>query len=137
MASFGEWLRTHRKEKGWTQEELAAASGISPSYISTIERSQPHTITGGKIRPEREKVLALARAVGGDQVVALLLCGYSATLPPDEAGESFEIDENVRISMMHGKSLSKREREIVEQNLALAYKLAKQQIEREAQEAAK
>lgn len=126
MASFGEWLRKYRKEKGLTQDELASASGVSPSYISTIERDQPHTITGGKIRPEREKVLALAKAVGGDPVVALLLCGYSATLPPNDTPESFDIAENVRVSMLHGKTLSKTERERFEAAFKTAYEMAKQ-----------
>ena len=35
---FGKRLSTLRRARGWTQEELAAESGISQRYISDVER---------------------------------------------------------------------------------------------------
>jgi transcriptional regulator with XRE-family HTH domain len=35
---FGENVRTARKAKGWTQEELAHESGLAPVQVSRIER---------------------------------------------------------------------------------------------------
>lgn len=37
--SIGEQVRTFRRQKGWTQEELAEASDVEPSNISHIERA--------------------------------------------------------------------------------------------------
>lgn len=31
-------MRTLRQERGWTQEDLADASGLQPTYISDLER---------------------------------------------------------------------------------------------------
>lgn len=35
---FGENVRAARKAKGWTQEELAHESGLTPVQVSRIER---------------------------------------------------------------------------------------------------
>jgi transcriptional regulator with XRE-family HTH domain len=35
---FGENVRAARKEKGWTQEDLAHSSGLAPVQVSRIER---------------------------------------------------------------------------------------------------
>lgn len=37
--SIGERIRSIRKQKKWTQEELAEVSGVEPSNISHIERA--------------------------------------------------------------------------------------------------
>ncbi len=37
---FGRRLRTLRKEKGWTQVQMADALGIDRSYISDMERGK-------------------------------------------------------------------------------------------------
>jgi transcriptional regulator with XRE-family HTH domain len=37
---IGLTIREYRLEKGWTQEALASASGLHPSYIGGIERGQ-------------------------------------------------------------------------------------------------
>ena len=92
---FGAWVKSHRKMLGLTQTEIAHKAGVSPSYISTIERQQPHTVTGIPVKPEREKVLAIAKAVGGDVNEALVLCGF---LPTDAS----EIPEAIRIISFEG-----------------------------------
>jgi transcriptional regulator with XRE-family HTH domain len=35
---FGENVRTARKARGWTQEDLAHKSGLAPVQVSRIER---------------------------------------------------------------------------------------------------
>lgn len=35
---FGESVRAARKARGWTQEDLAHASGLAPVQVSRIER---------------------------------------------------------------------------------------------------
>jgi transcriptional regulator with XRE-family HTH domain len=38
MALIGERVRKHRRQKGWSQEQLGAMIGFSQSKISKIER---------------------------------------------------------------------------------------------------
>lgn len=37
---LGKQIRALRHAKGWTQEELAAESGLHPTYIGGIERGE-------------------------------------------------------------------------------------------------
>src|SRR5260370_38908289 len=37
---FGELLKAYRKQRGWTQDELAERWGHSPAYISQIENGK-------------------------------------------------------------------------------------------------
>jgi len=37
---FGRNLRAERSRRGWTQAELADKAGISPTYISRLERGE-------------------------------------------------------------------------------------------------
>ena len=39
---FGVWLRTTRKEHGWGVNEFASMLGISPAYLSDIEKGNRH-----------------------------------------------------------------------------------------------
>lgn len=77
MASFGTWLREKRKQARLTQDELSRKSGVSASYISTLEREQPHSVTGARLRPEPDKVRALAAALGQDPSEPLTIAGYA------------------------------------------------------------
>lgn len=40
LREFGEKVKTLRKAKGWTQEELAKRAGLHRTYIGSIERSE-------------------------------------------------------------------------------------------------
>ncbi len=40
LTEFGETIRAIRKSKGWSQEELAEASGLHRTYIGSIERGE-------------------------------------------------------------------------------------------------
>lgn len=54
---FGPRLRLARKEKGWTLKDLSAASGISVTYLSDLER--------GKLQnPTLDTITSLADAMG-------------------------------------------------------------------------
>ncbi|WP_417521917.1 helix-turn-helix domain-containing protein [Marinobacter sp.] len=53
---FGENLRTIRKARGFSQEQLAYASGIDRSYVGKMER--------GQVNVTIEKVYVLAETLG-------------------------------------------------------------------------
>ncbi len=73
---LGERLRSLRKARGWTQEELAAASGLTRSHISRLE--------GGDIQlPSRDRLLRLATALGTTPDDLLAAAGYRV----EERGE--------------------------------------------------
>jgi transcriptional regulator with XRE-family HTH domain len=96
VMNFGEWLRDHRKRADLTQRDVAKRAGLSFSYVSTLERKQPHTITGNQVLPTRDKVIALAKAVNGDANEALSLTGYAAqTRKPKNLGELITALENL------------------------------------------
>lgn len=78
MENFGQWLRSKRKALGLLQSDVAKRAGVSTSYISTLERNQKHSITGVTLTPEKEKVIAIAKAVQADPAEALHLCGYAS-----------------------------------------------------------
>lgn len=80
MGSFGRWLFDHRKACGLTQAEVASRAGCSKSYLSMLERDQPHPSSGSEIRPSQRLVDSLAVAVAGPLREARLRAGYS---PPD------------------------------------------------------
>lgn len=82
--TFGQWLKSHRQQLDLYQSHVAKKAGVSTSYVSNIERTQPHTVTGRPIHPERDKVIALAQAVEGNVDEALLLAGYAPVSEPDQ-----------------------------------------------------
>lgn len=54
--ALGEKIKALRKGLGWTQQELAASSGLSRVYIGQIER--------GEVNPSIDKVNLIAAAMG-------------------------------------------------------------------------
>ena len=57
---FGDYIREMRKEKGWSQPELAKQSGLSQSLISLIEKGySPTSLTVKSIK-------GLAKAIDRD-----------------------------------------------------------------------
>lgn len=93
--SFGGWLRLKRKESRLTQGELADKVGISTSYVSTLERSQPHGLTNAPPQPAKHVVISLAKALNTDLDEALLAAGYA---PISEGNSlSLEVGEGVEI----------------------------------------
>ena len=53
---FGKKVRQLRLAKGWTQEELAACTGLHPTYIGGVER--------GERNLGLDNLLKIARALG-------------------------------------------------------------------------
>jgi transcriptional regulator with XRE-family HTH domain len=73
---LGRRLASRRRDLGWTQQELAAASGVPRSWISLVE-------TGGRAGPRADELERVARALG--VTMAYLLHGErpAQTVPID------------------------------------------------------
>lgn len=77
MKKFGETIRRLReerlkKEPGFTLRKFASMIGISPTYLSKIERDEFPP-------PAEEKIIAMAKALGADPDELLALAGKVAT----------------------------------------------------------
>lgn len=101
---FGTWLYSRRKEKGLTQEQLAGRAGISKAYIGHLENARPNT-QGVPTMPDRDKVAALAKALGAPVPEALIAAGYAA----DTSVESHDLD-GVFVSFDGAASLTDEEK---------------------------
>lgn len=60
VQTFGRNVRAARKEKGWTQEQLAFEAGIKRAYLSEIE--------GGKRNPTLDVVEKIASALSVEAI---------------------------------------------------------------------
>jgi transcriptional regulator with XRE-family HTH domain len=80
--SFGKWLLETRKKAGLTQEQLAERSGLSPSYISALERQEPNTRAGEPRMPRPESVNRIARALNASSDEARAAAGYAPLIIP-------------------------------------------------------
>jgi len=111
---FGTLIRQLRRERGWTQQELADKSGVLRSTISQIEMR-------GKMKPRPEVFLQLASALGvGVEVlyraanIAPHLLGTPKISPPDNDLERFLLKRPVTIpvySIFAGSSKAQKEPE--------------------------
>lgn len=62
--TFGKWLIEKRLDAKLTQVQLAERAGISPNYVSALERDEPNARDGSPRRPRVEKVDRIAKALG-------------------------------------------------------------------------
>ena len=67
---FGNALRRLRTERGWSQERLAEAAGITLNYVGNLER--------GEQGPSLNILVRLARALDTD--VPTLLAEFNSTI---------------------------------------------------------
>lgn len=74
MQEFGELIRSLRKAKGLTLEEVAEKVGTKKGYISGIENSKVNP-------PAPDKVRKLAKVLGGDRTLFLLLATIEKAPP--------------------------------------------------------
>lgn len=74
MQEFGELIRSLRKAKGLTLEDVARKVGTKKGYISGIENSKVNP-------PAPDKVRALAKVLGGDRILFLLLATIEKAPP--------------------------------------------------------
>lgn len=128
--AFAAWLEDafqHSNFKSYSQ--LADKIGVTRSTISSLATARVQSATGKASQPRAEMVINLANALGVDADTALLKAGHA----PKGNPESLDLDvhPDLRVSHYHGKSLTPREKEIVEQSLAVAFAIAKETLIRE------
>ena len=83
----GRELLDARKERGWTQDELAYQVKRSKSYISAIERDESHSQYGHDPMPRKETVDLIANAFGIDPAVPRMILGYT----PESVGPNSQV----------------------------------------------
>lgn len=98
--TFGKWLIEKRLDAKLTQVQLAERAGISPNYVSALERDEPNARDGSPRRPRVEKVDRIAKALGVPLSDARLAAGYATTTrKPHNVVEFFEALEAIGIQL--------------------------------------
>lgn len=69
MSDFGKWLQLLRKERNMSQKKLASLCGVSPSYLSRVERGQ-------RSAPSPAILKKIARQLGLSEYDMLELAGH-------------------------------------------------------------
>lgn len=67
--NFGAWVRQTRRMADLTQKRVAEKAGIHEVQVARIEKGESGT--------KRETVIALAKALGTDEAIALNKAGYA------------------------------------------------------------
>ena len=112
--TFGPELRKRRKAEGWSLEDLHRESGVSKTYIQTLEtEKQPKN--GLKPHPSMDKIRLLANALKWKEetAVALAFQTFFVNAPASEEESAVPFDRpRLRIEYPDGQ-----EEEVVEGKL--------------------
>jgi len=76
--NFAVWLKSARKARDWSQEELSRQSGVSYAFIGMLERAVVNPKSNRPVRPSEEKLKMLCRALNVSLAEGRLMCGYAA-----------------------------------------------------------
>lgn len=113
--SFGEWLKLKRKAAKLSQDKLAALAVLNngykytAQYISNIERGYDKNKKGDPTRPDRDLVIALAKALNQDINEALTEADYSAEI----LSEEFEVLDGISLKFQNSNNWSEDDRQKV------------------------
>lgn len=88
---YGKYLKKWRKARGLTQKELAEKMEFSSQRISEVERSAPHSTSGGFVRPSEEFVEKAAIALDRPVEEGRALAGYNPSPAPLTMAEVSEL----------------------------------------------
>lgn len=104
--SFGQYLSRKREAFGLTQTELAGRVGVTPTYISYLERGVDPTGIGQSIRPMIEVVDAIADALETPLAEVRCAAGYDPPEGVEAACEEIAVESSFDKSdfaMLHQK----------------------------------
>lgn len=79
---FGRRLKAARHEPEWTQERLAEASGLHPTYVGDSERGERNVSLDNILRPARALGLDAGALMGGPPRPAIAHRHSAAALQP-------------------------------------------------------
>ena len=98
--NIGKQIQFYREQKGFTQEKLAELVGLTPNYISAVER--------GVKSPRLDKLIAIMNGLGvsadeifmdvidvGYKVKSSKLTDEISDLPPEERSRIFAVIETM------------------------------------------
>lgn len=133
--SFGKNLQKWREDARINQSELARRVGVSPNYISNLERDYSPSAKGGKPQPSVDVVDKIARAVGVPTAKARLAAGY-APMKTTSDDSKVESDEEFEALFMDSASWSAENRDEALDMAKMIFKRyqAKEKAKRLAQE---
>lgn len=123
---FGKWLAAKREEARLTQAQLAERSGISPNYVSALEREEPNALDGSPRRPRIEKVDRMAKALGVSLDEARLAAGYA---PLRNETDYITVRNQMRIILLDGEDYTTEDKAEFEIGLGAAFEVLKARIE--------
>jgi transcriptional regulator with XRE-family HTH domain len=99
---LGDRVRALRQQKGWTLEELSAASGVSRSMLSQIERSRANPTLAVAVRIARAFGLSLGGLVDRPDATSTI-----DVIRRTDAGHHFRSDADCRIRTLSPLHLEK------------------------------
>jgi transcriptional regulator with XRE-family HTH domain len=94
MDKFEEWLRVNMNVKGWSQADLARASGLTRQTIS-------YYLSGASKKPDADALRLLASAFGLDEVDALRAAGMMSPA----VGDSWVDQQAYKLSLITDPTL--------------------------------
>lgn len=78
---FAAWLRRAREAKGWLKKDVAAASGVSNTYIGVLENDGINNSTGQYQRPSEDVIEKLSISLGANEDTGRKAAGYGPRSP--------------------------------------------------------
>jgi transcriptional regulator with XRE-family HTH domain len=107
--SLGELVRELRQRRGWTQEQLAEATGMDQTSISQIE-------TGRTLRPSYERMLGLAAALAIPVADLLQAAGLAGDVAQNGRVDGFDRYEGEFVGWLRTQPRMRDELEEVRQS---------------------
>lgn len=96
---FPTWLQAHMNQRGWSQSDMARASGINRAVINKVLSSQS--------KPAPETLESIARALRLPQETVFRAAGL---LPPSPSSDPWLDEQNYRLQKLTGLRRSLAER---------------------------
>jgi transcriptional regulator with XRE-family HTH domain len=132
MGHFGEWLRAARNARGLSLRRLEERIGgiCTYSYLSQLENGETGK-KGNVYRPDREIVVALARALDVPVDEALIAADYAPTRTHTINGYKVELPYGIDFVIPHTEVNSQDEADEFAESVRLAVEIVKARLARQ------
>ncbi len=119
-AQLGLRIRELRRERGWSQEQLARSAGLSRNFVAQIERGESTPTVATLARLAQALALSIAELIGQEhpapeaELVAVpLVSDTIAAGPPAFLADQVERMEPLPRSLLHGLGVEPRHATLV------------------------